>query len=45
MRIAVTSPGAVAVFKAVAKGVEVVEAPEVQLVESPLDAAAVAMAL
>jgi len=45
MRIAVTSPGAVAVFKAVAKGVEVVEAPVVQLVESPLDAAAVAMAL
>ena len=45
MRIAVTSPGAVPVFKAVARGVEVVEAPMVQLVENPLDAAAVAVAL
>ena len=45
MRIAVTSPGAVSVFKAVVRGVEVVEAPMVQLVENPLDAAAVAMAL
>jgi uroporphyrinogen-III synthase len=45
MRIAVTSPGAVSVFKAVVRGVEVVKAPVVQLVESPLDAAAVAMAL
>jgi hypothetical protein len=38
MRIAVTSPGAVAVFKAVAKGVEMVEATVVQLVENPMDA-------
>jgi len=33
------------VFRAVARGVEVVEAPMVQLVENPLDAAAVAEAL
>ncbi|MDT7869552.1 MAG: uroporphyrinogen-III synthase [Thermoproteus sp.] len=45
MRIAVTSPGAIPVFKAVAKGMEVVEAPMVQLVENPLDVAAVAEAL
>ncbi len=45
MRIAVTSPGAVPVFRAVARGVEVVEAPMVQLVEGPLDVAAVAEAL
>jgi Uroporphyrinogen-III synthase len=45
MRVAVTSPGAVAVFKAVAKGMEVVEAPVVQLVENFLDVAAVAEAL
>jgi uroporphyrinogen-III synthase len=45
VRIAVTSPGAVPVFRAVARGVEVVEAPMVQLVESPLDVAAVAEAL
>ena len=32
-------------FRAVARGVEVVEAPMVQLVENPLDAAAVAVAL
>jgi uroporphyrinogen-III synthase len=45
MRIAVTSPGAVPVFKAVARDAEVVEAPVVQLVENPLDVAAVAEAL
>jgi uroporphyrinogen-III synthase len=45
MRIAVTSPGAVPVFKAVARDAEVVEAPMVQLVESRLDAAAVVEAL
>lgn len=45
MRIAVTSPGAVPVFKAVARGVEVVEAPVVQLVENRVDVAAVVEAL
>jgi uroporphyrinogen-III synthase len=45
MRIAVTSPGAVPVFRAVARDAEVVEAPVVQLVENPLDVAAVAEAL
>jgi len=45
MRIAVTSPGAVPVFKAVARDADVVEAPVVQLVESRLDVAAVAEAL
>jgi uroporphyrinogen-III synthase len=45
MHIAVTSPGAVSVFKAVARDAEVVEAPVVQLVENHLDVAAVAEAL
>ena len=45
MRIAVTSPAALPVFKAVAKGVEVVEAPVVHLVENPLDVSAVVKAL
>ncbi len=45
MRIAVTSPGALPVFKAVAKGVEVVEASVVHLVENPLDLSAVVKAL
>ncbi|MDT7874612.1 MAG: hypothetical protein RQ859_04425 [Pyrobaculum sp.] len=39
MCIADASPGAVAVFMAVAKGMEAGEAPVVQLVENPLDAA------
>jgi uroporphyrinogen-III synthase len=45
MCIEITSPGAVPVFKAVARVAEVVEAPMVQLVENRLDAVAVVEAL